>query len=123
MRVQNTYLISHLRATLKRQAITFAVAAIVCTLICPAVHAKKEDAQESASLPAQLYQIQQQLTQLQAQMTQLQLQMNKRTTVIEQKQNSLHETLTQQAAVLKVLQEKSNKSNIKYRLPPSILSL
>ncbi len=101
--MQNTYLISHLRATLKRQAITFAVAAIVCTLICPAVHAKKEDAQESASLPAQLYQIQQQLTQLQAQMTQLQLQMNKRTTVIEQKQNSLHETLTQQATVLKSL--------------------
>lgn len=101
--MQNTYLISHLRATLKRQAITFGVAAIVCILICPAVHAKKEDAQESASLPAQLYQIQQQLTQLQAQMTQLQLQMNKRTTVIEQKQNSLHETLTQQAVVLKNL--------------------
>ncbi len=81
-----------------------AIAAIVCILICPTAQAKKDsDDQSSASLPAQLYQIQQQLTQLQAQMTQLQLQMNKRTTVIEQKQNSLHETLTQQAAVLKSL--------------------
>lgn len=97
-RVQNTYLMTHLRARLKRQTIIFAVSAIVCILICPSVHAKKEDAQDTA---AQLYQIQQQLTQLQAQMTQLQLQMNKRTTVIEQKQNSLHETLTQQAATLK----------------------
>ncbi len=101
--MQDTYLISHLRATFKRQTIALAVSVIVCSLICPSANAKKDDGQESASLPAQLYQIQQQLTQLQAQMTQLQLQMNKRTTVIEQKQNSLHETLTQQAAVLKTL--------------------
>jgi hypothetical protein len=62
-----------------------------------------KDSKTEGSLQAQLYQIQQQLTQLQAQMTQLQLQMNKRTTVIEQKQNSLHETLTQQGAVLRSL--------------------
>ena len=101
--MHDTFLISHLRAALKRQTISFAVSAVVCLLICPQALAKKDTDGQAASLPAQLYQIQQQLTQLQAQMTQLQLQMNKRTTVIEQKQNSLHETLTQQAVVLKSL--------------------
>lgn len=83
--------------------------AILLGLLSPQCQAKgifgsdEKEAGTPVTLQAQLYQIQQQLTQLQAQMTQLQLQMNKRTTVIEQKQNSLHETLTQQQAVLKTL--------------------
>lgn len=114
-RVQDTYLISHLRATFKRQTLVFAVSAIICSLISPPADAKglfgsdEKDPKSPTSLPAQLYQIQQQLTQLQAQMTQLQLQMNKRTTVIEQKQNSLHETLTQQASVLKSLAKEEHQ--------------
>lgn len=64
---------------------------------------ENQDSKSQGSVQAQLYQIQQSLTQLQAQMTQLQLQMNKRTTVIEQKQNSLHETLTAQSAILNSL--------------------
>lgn len=99
------------RATLKRQTVltSFAMSVILCTTLGSTAQAKglfgseDKDANSPQTLQAQLYQIQQQLTQLQAQMTQLQLQMNKRTTVIEQKQNSLHETLTAQAAMLKTL--------------------
>jgi hypothetical protein len=99
------------RATLKRQTVltAFAMSVILCTTLGSTAQAKglfgseDKDANSPQTLQAQLYQIQQQLTQLQAQMTQLQLQMNKRTTVIEQKQNSLHETLTAQAAMLKTL--------------------
>ena len=91
---------------LKAQVIAIA---LCVGLTIPACQAKglfgseDKDASAPQTLQAQLYQIQQQLTQLQAQMTQLQLQMNKRTTVIEQKQNSLHETLTQQQAAIKSL--------------------
>ncbi len=98
-----------LRASLKRQTIAVAISLVLCTILGSSAQAKglfgseDKDANSPQTLQAQLYQIQQQLTQLQAQMTQLQLQMNKRTTVIEQKQNSLHETLTAQAAVLKTL--------------------
>lgn len=100
-----------LRAMLKRQTVlsAFAMSIFFCTTLGCSAQAKglfgseDKDANSPQTLQAQLYQIQQQLTQLQAQMTQLQLQMNKRTTVIEQKQNSLHETLTAQAAVLKSL--------------------
>jgi hypothetical protein len=98
-----------LRASLKRQTIAVAISLVLCTIFGSSAQAKglfgseDKDANSPQTLQAQLYQIQQQLTQLQAQMTQLQLQMNKRTTVIEQKQNSLHETLSAQAAVLKTL--------------------
>ena len=102
-RVPDTYIF-------RRQTIAVAIFASCLFLIaCPPSQAKglfgseEKDSQSQSTLQAQLYQIQQQLTQLQAQMTQLQLQMNKRTTVIEQKQNSLHETLTQYGTALKGL--------------------
>jgi len=106
-----------LRATLKRQTVlcAFAMSLILCTTVGSSAQAKglfgseDKDANSPQTLQAQLYQIQQQLTQLQAQMTQLQLQMNKRTTVIEQKQNSLHETLTAQAAILKTLAKEEHQ--------------
>lgn len=94
-----------------KQAIAFALS-LTCLSFgaIPSAQAKglfgeenQDSKSQGGSLQAQLYQIQQQLTQLQAQMTQLQLQMNKRTTVIEQKQNSLHDTLTQQSAILNSL--------------------
>lgn len=98
---------NHLRATLKRQTIAFVLTTAICVCISPALQAKglfsdaEKGGQTADQLQAQLYQIQQQLTQLQAQMTQLNLQMSKRTTVIEQKQNSLHEILVQQGNALK----------------------